>query len=84
MSFATEPEVVEIDDDSDASESDLDDEEFFFHCPFCNFKSKSQLGMGEHVIENHEKPEPDTGRARARGQCYKTFYGRKLRLFIIS
>ena len=47
-----EPEVLEIEDDDETS-SDSEDESFF-HCPFCSFKSQSQIGMGEHVMGKHE------------------------------
>ena len=49
----------------DISDSEDDSSESFFHCPFCSFKTASQLKMGEHVIDNHEKPK-DVGKSRAR------------------
>jgi hypothetical protein len=40
---------------ADFSVSVEDESSSGFHCPFCSFESPSQLGMGEHVIENHEQ-----------------------------
>ena len=48
------------------SDSEEESEESFFHCPFCSFKSPSQLKMGEHVIANHEKPKVEANSKRAR------------------
>ena len=55
-----------VDDDDEDADDDFD--ESCFHCPFCDFMSKSQLEMGEHVIETHERKKT-SGRSNQLFTC---------------
>ena len=39
------------------SDSEEEEEEFTFHCPFCEFNSDNQIMIGDHVILNHVKEQ---------------------------
>ena len=39
------------------AESDCEEEEFTFHCPFCEFNSDNQIIIADHVILNHVKEQ---------------------------
>ena len=48
----TEPSN-ETSDESESDEEVDDSEAFFFHCPYCEFKSDIQITICDHVIINH-------------------------------
>ena len=44
----------DMSDDESESDEEVDaNEEFFFHCPYCEFKSDIQITICDHVIINH-------------------------------
>ena len=49
-------ELLESGDDEDQYDQVEDQDENYFHCPYCeDFKTDDQILIGDHVIINHRK-----------------------------